>query len=29
MLHGHLNRLPSLAEVDASLEWFADALRGL
>jgi acetyl esterase/lipase len=29
MLHGHLNRLPSLAEVDASLEWFAEALRGL
>ena len=26
MLHGHLNRLPSLAEVDASLEWLAEAL---
>lgn len=29
MLHGHLNRLPSLEEVDASLEWFAEALKGL
>ena len=29
MLHGHLNRLPSLGEVDASLAWFAAALREL
>lgn len=27
MLHGHLNRTPSLAEVDRSLTFFADALR--
>jgi acetyl esterase/lipase len=27
MPHGHLNRAPSLREVDVSLEFFADALR--
>jgi acetyl esterase len=27
MPHGHLNRSPSLSEVDTSLEFFADALR--
>jgi acetyl esterase/lipase len=29
MLHGHLNRLPGLAEVDRSLSLFADALTAL
>ena len=27
MPHGHLNRTPALAEVDRSLDFFADALR--